>query len=339
LKKQGTGSRFKRWFSALLGISLSGLFLYLAFGKVNLGQVRTALASARLAWLAPMIAILLVSFWLRAVRWARMFPSSSRPKAGQAFNALMIGALANNVVAGRVGDVARAGLIAQVLPQVGAGGALATVVLEKVMDGLVLVALLGIALVTVPLPIWVARMGYLAAVLFLGALSVLFVMSLRSRPESHPAIFKENGYWTAKANAILHWFLSRFVGGLTPLRQTSHFLMLMVLTFVIWLCDITLMFSAFQALGLVLPFVAAIVGVVLLALGLMIPAGPGFIGTYQFFVVTALGLYKVSESQALATALFLNLFVLVLSSLLGLFALVVGGFSWSSWTGSNREAA
>ena len=88
-----------------------------------------------------------------------------------------------------------------------------------------------------------------------------------------------------------------------------------------------------------LPFVAAIVGVVLLALGLMIPAGPGFIGTYQFFVVTALGIYSVSESKALALALFLNLFVFALSTLLGLLALIVGGFSWSSCLRNSREAA
>ena len=250
----------------------------------------------------------------------------------------MIGALANNVVAGRVGDVARAGLIAQVLPEVGAGAALATVVLEKVMDGLVLVALLGVALFAVPLPIWVTRMAYVAAFLFLSALLVLFVMSLRSRSSAKPIVTIGTGYWSVKVNAILHWFMSRFVGGLTPLRDTSRFLALLALSFVIWLLDISLMFSGFHALGLVLPFVAAVVAVVLLALGLMIPAGPGFIGTYQFFVVTALGLYRVSESQALAMALFLNLFVLVVSTLLGLFAFVVGGFTWSSWMGFNREA-
>jgi uncharacterized membrane protein YbhN (UPF0104 family) len=91
------------------------------------------------------------------------------------------------------------------------------------------------------------------------------------------------------------------------------------------------MFAGFRAFGLVLPFFAAIVGVVFLAVGMMMPGAPGFVGTYQFFVVTALGLYRVSESQALAVALFLNIFMFSLNTLIGLLALAISGLSWSSW--------
>jgi uncharacterized protein (TIRG00374 family) len=313
----------------MIGIGLSGIFLYLALRKVDLLAVRAALANAKLVWVIPMIAISLINFWLRAIRWASMFPAFARPRAAQAFNALMIGGLANNVVAGRVGDVARAGLIGQIVPQIGTGGALATIVLERVMDGLVLVALLGVALLAGPLPAWVVRTGFVGALLFSGVLLLLFVLALRNKTGVHSIVSDE--LQRTRAGIVLRRLFSRFVGGLAPLKNAAQFVGLLSLTVVVWLLDISLMFVGFRVLGLALPFLAAIVGVVLLALGMMVPGAPGFIGTYQFFVVTALGLYSVSGSQALAMALFLNVFVFALSTALGLVVLAVSGLRWSSW--------
>jgi hypothetical protein len=71
--------------------------------------------------------------------------------------------------------------------------------------------------------------------------------------------------------------------------------------------------------------VAAIITGVILSIGMMLPAAPGSIGTYQFFGVTALQLYHVPDGLALAMAIFLNLFVFTFSTLLGLLALSVGG--------------
>lgn len=114
--------------------------------------------------------------------------------------------------------------------------------------------------------------------------------------------------------SLLYRLLDRFVGGLSVLKSKKRFAALIVFTVVIWLLEALLMFSAFRTFALVLPFVAAIVCLVLLTMGLMFPAAPGFVGTYQFFLVTALRLYKVPEGQALAIALFLNLFVFIFST-------------------------
>ena len=63
---------------------------------------------------------------------------------------------------------------------------------------------------------------------------------------------------------------------------------------------------------------------------MMLPAAPGAIGTYQFFTITGLHLYDVPESQALAMGVFLNLFILTNSTVLGLLALSVEGVNWVS---------
>ena len=69
-------NRWRRYLGALFCIGVSGLFLYLAVRKADLLEVRKAFGAMQLHWLLPMIAIALIDFWLRAVRWSWMFPSN-----------------------------------------------------------------------------------------------------------------------------------------------------------------------------------------------------------------------------------------------------------------------
>src|SRR5215813_3717487 len=93
-------NRRRRCFGALLSIGVSGVFLYLAARKADLFEVRRSLAGMDLRWLAPIIMIALVDFWLRAVRWTWMFPTKGRPAVRQTFSVFMIGTLINNLVPG-----------------------------------------------------------------------------------------------------------------------------------------------------------------------------------------------------------------------------------------------
>ena len=119
--------------------------------------------------------------------------------------------------------------------------------------------------------------------------------------------------------------MRRFALGLNALNSKRQTLVVLVLTLAIWLLEFSIMFIVFLMFGLNLPFVAAIVTGVILSIGMMLPAAPGAIGTYQFFTVTGLQLYQVPESQALAMAIFLNLFVFANSTLLGLLVLSAKG--------------
>jgi uncharacterized protein (TIRG00374 family) len=328
---QPTSSRWRYWFSVLLGISLGGLFFYLALRKVKITEVNLSLSNADLHWLLPMIVMTLIGFWLRALRWGWVFPPDSRPKFRQAFGAFMIGVLTNNVMPGRLGDFARAGLIGPLVAPIGATGALATIALEKVMDGLILMALLGVAFLLIPLPIWLGQMGVAGAAIFVGTLLVLWMLKRGGWTQRKWPKAAIERLQRGSTRYTLQKLQSRFAGGLNILGDKKHFTMLLVLSLAIWLLDAAIIFVGFQAFKLTLPFVAAIVTGVILCLGTMLPAMPGNIGTYQFFVVTGLGLFAVPESQALALAVFLNIFGLALSTLLGLLA-----FS-TKWVSASRS--
>jgi uncharacterized protein (TIRG00374 family) len=322
-------TRWRRYLGALLCIGLSGLFLYLAMRKVDPIEVRKALAAMNLRWLLPMVMVSLIGFWLRAVRWAWIFPPNSRPTVRQSFSTFMIGTMANNLVPGRLGDLARGGMIGRTVPLLGTSGALATVVLEKVMDGLMLLALLGLAFLVAPLPGWLGKVGAVGSLMFLGTLLLLLAVNAHAKASrtKSPIMAQESRF--GKIVSAMQRLLHRFALGLNALSSKRQSTIVLILTLPIWLLDFSIMFFAFHMFSLNLPFVAAIVTGVILSIGMMLPAAPGFIGTYQFFTVAGLKLYHVPESQALAMALFLNLFVFTTSTLLGLIALSAEGICWS----------
>ena len=321
-------NRWRRYVAALLSVGISGLFLYLAVRKADVLDVREALGTMNLRWLLPIVVIALVDFWLRAVRWSWMFPPDSRPTVRQAFGTFMIGTLTNNLVPGRLGDVARAGMISRLVPAIGPSGALATVVLEKVVDGLTLLAFLGLALFIAPLPAWLGKTSAIGSLVFLGLLLILLIINAHGKAHRTRSDVTAEQFCFGKMVAAMQRILQRFALGLNVLNNKRQTLVVLIVTLAIWLLEFSIMFVVLLMFGLSLPFVAAIVTGVILSIGMMLPAAPGAVGTYQFFTVTGLQLYHVPDSQALAIAVFLNLFVFANSTVLGLIALSVKGMGW-----------
>ncbi|HUE95690.1 MAG TPA: lysylphosphatidylglycerol synthase transmembrane domain-containing protein, partial [Longimicrobiaceae bacterium] len=127
---------------AALGIVLSLLLLAWALRDVSFGEVARRIRDADYLLFALAIAITLSSFYIRALRWGVML----LPVAGKvAFRPLQaatfIGFAINNILPARIGEFARVYSLAK-LTEVRAGSAFATLVIERLLDGIVLVALL-----------------------------------------------------------------------------------------------------------------------------------------------------------------------------------------------------
>ena len=305
---------------ALLGVGIGATFLYLSLRNIAVTQLLEAWRKSDPVWLIAIVALLLIGFVVRSVRWQRMFPPDAVPRLGVAFDAFVIGAMGNNLMPGRLGDLVRAVLIGRHLPALGTSGALANIVLEKAFDGMVLLGFLAIAVLLAPFPDWVAQTGYLGIAIFGGAFVALAILRMTAHNRS-PSPNTEQGRW----KSIILGLLDRASHGLHAIGSTRVVLTVGGLTIVVWLIELAIIASAFSMFGLTLPLDALLVTLVLLSIGTMLPAAPGFIGTYQFFVVTALGLYAVPQVTAVALGLLLNLTVIVITTLAGVFALLREG--------------
>ena len=82
-------------------------------------------------------------------------------------------------------------------------------------------------------------------------------------------------------------------------------------------------FLLMHAFSIDAPYMAAVITLIFLCIGAMVPSAPGFIGTYQLFIVAGMHIYGVPETQAFALSLFLNLYAFVVPFLLTLVVVIL----------------
>ena len=99
--------------SLFASVGLSAAALYLAFRNVPLSDLLSYLGSINYYWVIPSVAIALISFALRVIRWQIILASIQQIGFWQAFHPLMIGFMINCILPGRVGEVARPVILRQ----------------------------------------------------------------------------------------------------------------------------------------------------------------------------------------------------------------------------------
>ena len=129
----------------------------------------------------------------------------------------------------------------------------------------------------------------------------------------------------ARLKNLVLGLVRKFSTGLHTLRTAQHFSLSTVLSLVIWFGETAMLFMLIQAFSISAPYMAAVVGIVFLCIGGMLPNAPGFIGTYQLFIVAAFTLYGVPETEAFALSIFMNLYMIVVTSVLGMLVFMIDG--------------
>jgi glycosyltransferase 2 family protein len=100
-------SHARRAAMALVGLAISGLFLWLAVRKISLDDVWSGLKEANYWWLFPSLAFTFLTTWLKGVRWRLLFERPETVSTATAFWGVCIGLGLNNVLPSRAGEVGR----------------------------------------------------------------------------------------------------------------------------------------------------------------------------------------------------------------------------------------
>jgi uncharacterized protein (TIRG00374 family) len=188
----------------------------------------------------------------------------------------------------------------------GASFALATLALEKILDGLSLVLVLLLAVVLLGPPGWVMTTALLAGAVFMVALVLLVVLRLGS---SWVLGFANRVLERCRSRSLkerVGGLLSRFIDGLGVIESREQVLAALALTAAIWLGDSTVTYWLSHTMDIPLTLGASAVISAIIGLGFMIPAGPASVGTYEAAAVAALGLFDIHGERALAVALVLR---------------------------------
>ncbi len=308
------------------GIVLTAFFLWLALRNVDLQAVRVALAQANYRYLFPAALCGIVGYLFRTWRWQRILVKTQAIAFWRLFPVLMVGFATNNLLPARVGEFVRAYLLSRE-EEVSPSLALATLVVERVCDGLTLIALMAMTLLTFPLPITDSRLQTVetvAALIF--GLATLVLVALLCLPRPILALVQ----WclrivpTAIASRITA-LLEQFIAGLAALRSPVILAQIALLSLVIWFCEGGTFAFVLLAFPLGLSgsawLAAAVFLLVFVNLGIMIPSAPGYVGTYQLFAKLALGAFGIAASSAVALSFVAHALQYTLITAVGLFSL------------------
>jgi len=300
----------RRVLTFLLSLAVTALFLALALSRVDFGKLGRALASADYRLVALAACCTLSGYVLRTARWQCLLTPTKRIPITRLFPVLVIGFALNNLLPGRPGEFARAYWLGK-REHLSKTLGMATVIVERVADGIALIAFLLLALAAsallhLDLPPIAETLAALATVLFGVALAGLLFLLLREQLAL--SLFQRVTRVLPHALAArLERMLGSFVVGLHSLKSARDVAAIALLSLGVWAAEgasYFLMLSAFGALpSAVSHAIAAAFTMVLINLGIMIPAAPGGVGPFEAAAIFALAAFGVNETLAASVAL------------------------------------
>jgi glycosyltransferase 2 family protein len=333
------------WKHYLIGLLISLAAIYLFLQAAPPGEMLSALGQLNVWYLLPATIIYIVSYVFRAIRWHYLMLPIAKVKFGPLFSALMIGFLGNNILPAHLGEVVRAIVLGK-SQNVSKSATMATVVLERIYDGLTVLFMLLLVLLFVDLPSGqvegslittgnLRTAGWLGLALFAGLLIVLQAFRWQRavtlklvawclRPVPDRLSLRVINACDAFADGLA-------VSRVRDLAWIGFYSLLTWGTLALWAWVFILAF------GLNLGFVAGVLMEVVLALALLFPAAPAFVGTFHLAAAATLAFMGANPGVAGSYAMVLWLNHFVSTTLLGMYYLWKTGLGWGALTGKNAN--
>lgn len=267
-------------------------------------------APARLAELAAAVALYLAACAVRAERWYELLRyNGAHPRRADAYGLLAVAYAGNNLLPARAGDALRV-LLLTPRAQTDARTIIGTIVAERVLDVVVLaglfVALAYGVLGGVDLPSG-GRLAF--AALLVGALLALAAGAA--------LVLRRRGH------------LGRVVAFLAPMAEATrrlrgnHGRELLAWTLLVWTLEWGAWWLTAKAAGLGFGMLEVGYLLGLASMFLLVPSGPGFVGTFDAAIVFGVRALGGSGAQALSYVLLLRFVVTAPITLAGLVVLAV----------------
>jgi uncharacterized protein (TIRG00374 family) len=282
-----------RWRLLLVLPMTVGVVALLWWRGPNWSTIGDAFDVVEWRWVAAAIGLNLLSVVTRAVAWStviRQAIEKPAPAFPLVFSAFSVGLFANAVLPGRIGELARVGVLTRKLPdRRGAWPTLVgTVVAHRTFDIFPVIALIVWVLLTAKIPHWaVASLAVIVGVGF--GLLTFAVASARSQ---HRSTFDELGPVRA--------LVTRMRNGLGIMRDPSAAAIAVFFQTLGWLCQLLAVYTAMRAFGIKEVLPAAGLVLLLMNVATIFPLWPGNVGLLQAAVALPLTQYGVAYSTGFA---------------------------------------
>ena len=263
----------------------------------------SSLSKMKAGWLATSVVLTLATYWLRAIRWRILLAPLKAVPLRSLLSITVVGFSAIFLL-GRAGEVARPLWLAR-REKVALTGSVATIVVERVLDMIMLTLAFGLALIssevtTSPTLTQLQSSAWIVAAIAAGSLIALFVL-------------RSHGGWLVKIIPVrrVASLMESFLQGLSFLRNGKSLGVVALQSALLWLGIALQFWTMLLGMNFTFSFGAATLVMVGAAIG-SIAQIPGIGGGFQagyIFCMTAL--LRVPLEQAVATSLIATVFSFV----------------------------
>jgi uncharacterized protein (TIRG00374 family) len=311
------------WF----GFGFMAVMFFLLLRNIDWHDLWSAFAQFRMIWIIPALGVYLLGYVIRGFRWELLLSPVKRCHFTSLFPTLVIGFMANNLLPARAGEFVRAYLNGT-KEKISRSASLATIVLERIFDGLTMMIMLWAALSFGHLPIREENMPanlqhaikacpYVFGAAFLGIFMLLLFKNI-----AVGVINFFTDHAPQKLRKPLNKIAHTFFDGLKILQNARESFLVLAASVAAWTCE----FSSYYLLGIgmgIAPspvsFWSAALLMAIVNLAILIPNAPGGFGLFEYVGVLLLVPFGISNGLALGYMLVVHFMVWIPINLLGLY--------------------
>ncbi len=294
---------------SVVGIALSVVLLWWTLRDVSMAVVWHELAQSSIPLFLASAFCATIIFPLRARRWQTILqPVAPNTPLGPLWRSTAIGMMVNNLIPARAGEIAR-GYALTKETGIPLSTSIASLAVDRLFDMMVLLLLAVAAFLDPAFPRGARIAGQSLGSLAQGSIVivVLLVLALYSLAFFPTQLVKAYELFARRISPALETrgkaVLINFSEGLSVLRSPRRFLAVLAWTVLHWLVNALAFWLGFKAVGMNLPFSAALFLQTLIAIGVALPSAPGFFGVFEKLANVGLAIYGVGADRATSWAI------------------------------------
>ncbi|MBN2045998.1 MAG: flippase-like domain-containing protein [Anaerolineales bacterium] len=329
----------KKW-QFWLGVAISAFFLYLVLKDIEFAVLWQETLKANYWLILPGVAAYFVGLWVRAWRWHYLLRPVKAVSTKAMFPIVAMGYAGNNIFPARAGEVLRA-VVLKTKEGVPISASLATIIVERVYDGVVMLAFIFVNLaelsrLTEDIVLFrdftIQDVALWGSVLFFGVLVVFLAAAMMPKFTLKVVRWLAERLVPERFRQKVMDIAVRFLDGLASLSSPVEALMVFLTSVVIWLLETVKYWFVMHAFRFVISFFALMLMNGVVNLATTIPSAPGYLGTFDLPGIKVLGAYGIPAELAASYTFVLHFALWFPVTAVGLYYMWREGIKWQKVT-------
>ncbi|MFH1368247.1 MAG: lysylphosphatidylglycerol synthase transmembrane domain-containing protein [Elusimicrobiota bacterium] len=302
----------------IFGIIIGAVFLFLTLRQIDFANTLSYMRQINPLWIAIIMVVYSSAFLVRSFRWKQLISPILSVSPFKLFSYLILGFFMNNLLPLRLGELIRAYITGNKF-KISRSGVLATVVVERLFDGLTFVTLFLLTVMFLPFPETAKKSFFAGGILFLAVITALFFMTRHQ--EYAMRIMSRIPMPKRFSEKILHFF-GNFIKGLQIFGNVKGLVTVFVLSLCVWSIEGFVFYLMNIAFHMGLNYFQMLFVMIIIGMGAILPPAPGYVGTVEFLGVMSLSILNVDKNLAFGFILTLHILQLLTISFWGIRSLI-----------------